>query len=176
MDTPPLSSPSSRRALFARFSHQALKCLEDLPQPGPLILLTGGLRTPAHLYSALRSRHAHLLGIGRGSVLCPDLPQILRSRWSDDEMPFGSEFPDMDDRNWIWLPKIKLVGAGAKMAWYVVVMRGLAMRERKTYLRMGGFEAVLRMFLWVDLEIGGYLFLASSVASLAIILLLLFYR
>jgi hypothetical protein len=89
-------------------------------------------------------------------------------------MPFRSE-PNIDDRDWIWLPKIKLVGAGAKMAWYIVVMRGLAMNERKAYLRMGGFEAVLKMFLWVDFEIGGYLSLGSLVTSLVIILLLFYH-
>jgi hypothetical protein len=154
MATAPLSSASSRQALFARFSLQALKSLESLPQPTPLILLTGGLRTPAHLHTAMISRHAHLLGIGRGSVVCPDLPIVLASRQPDDITPFAPE-PDLSrssHRFWKWLPRVKLIGAGVGMAWHVVAMRALAVGGRpalEAHYSMGGVEVVLRMFLWV---------------------------
>ncbi|KAG6812889.1 hypothetical protein H0H92_015624 [Tricholoma furcatifolium] len=128
---------SARQTLFSEFSKAAMGALESSSSGNspPLILLTGGLRTPELLHTALTLKHAHLLGIGRASVLCPDLPRILKQRksigvsdgipdscWS---IPFRSE-PDLN----IWanirgyLPTI--VGAGMNMAWYVVAMRRLA--------------------------------------------------
>src|ERR1700722_19706599 len=109
------STSSARQALFARFSHEALKLLEGLPQPTPLVLLTGGLRSPAHLHTALTSRHAHLLGIGRGSVLCPRLPEVLKERSRDDRTPFGRRCGLDKGRVWRMLPRIKLIGAGGEM-------------------------------------------------------------
>ncbi|KAF7986295.1 hypothetical protein HWV62_35240 [Athelia sp. TMB] len=98
-------SKSPRQAFFAGFSSRALQVLDSFPDgSAPRILLTGGLRTPSHLQTALTSHHADLLGVGRGSVTTPDLPDILR-RWEQDNgdtidktyTPFGPETPDLFD-------------------------------------------------------------------------------
>ena len=152
MQTVPSSTVSRRQAFFARFSAQALRSLEGQPEPKPLILLTGGLRTPAHLHGALRARHAHLLGFGRASVLRPDLPSALRARAPDDSTPFTQE-PELDVGWWFdFLPRSPLIGAGVGMAWYVVCIRRIAAEGPQAverHMAMGGIEAVLRMFLWI---------------------------
>ncbi|KAF8162865.1 hypothetical protein B0H34DRAFT_298148 [Crassisporium funariophilum] len=167
------SSKSHRQAFFARFSHQALRALDSLPRdasspPMPLILLTGGLRTPSLLRSAIVSRHADLLGIGRGSVLCPDLPSVLRKRNGNpaqwDDVPFQQE-PDLNmplildywPVSWAWgrVPKIKLIGAGVSMAWYVVAIRHLANTAVDgaaynvvTETGRGALGSLLQMWAW----------------------------
>ncbi|KAF5320851.1 hypothetical protein D9619_000268 [Psilocybe cf. subviscida] len=158
-------SGSKRQAFFSRFSHQALRTLDCLRASTvhsvPLILLTGGLRTPALLHSALEQRHADLLGIGRGSVLCPDLPVVLRSRsHKQDDAPFSAE-PDFSTPNilrqppfsWLWslIPKIELIGAGIGMAWFVVRIRAMSDPRFKIGSEtnnIGGIEAVARMWAW----------------------------
>ena len=71
----PSSVPSKhpRQAFFAQFSSKLMEELSSMTSSDgslPLVLLTGGLRTPAHLNTALSAKHTHLLGIGRSSVLC----------------------------------------------------------------------------------------------------------
>ena len=142
MNTP--SDKSPRQAFFSRFSQQALKTLSSIDPPTPdynrpLILLTGGLRTPALLRSALTLKHADLLGLGRASVLAPDLPDRLRKLQrdphADEDAPFES-YPDLRNPailsyppfSWMWaaVPKVRLIGAGVGMAWYLVSMRRFA--------------------------------------------------
>ncbi|KAG5642729.1 hypothetical protein DXG03_002274 [Asterophora parasitica] len=166
---------SPRQALFSHFSRTAMDAIESLKQestlsaPLPLILLTGGLRTPELLHTALAARHAHLLGIGRTSILCPDLPRLLKEMeketrevgtasseayWSS---PFRPE-PDLTFspiiRNLV--PTIPLVGAGIGTAWYVVTFRRLAapptskgMSFEPDY-NLGPLGAVFWMWIWVD--------------------------
>ncbi|TFK32011.1 hypothetical protein BDQ12DRAFT_692598 [Crucibulum laeve] len=199
------SSKSPRQAFFARFSHRAMQALDSLPRDAsspalPLILLTGGLRTPGLLHSALASRHADLLGIGRGSVLCPDLPTVLKERedhedrdqWED--VSFAPE-PDLGSSaflqywplTWFWagVPNIGLIGAGVGMAWYVVMIRKLALdglgRTRESYkadYNIGGLGAVLSMWAWICSPnmhwIGPWTFFTSIVAPIAILFWLLF--
>jgi len=163
------TSHSHRQAFFHRFSHQALKALDSLPEtskPAPLILLTGGLLTPALIHKALSSRHAQLLGIGRGSVLCPDLPELLKTKGNDqslwDDAPF-QQVPDLRNPHflgywpfsWFWgfVPNIALVGAGVNMAWYVVAIRGMALRISSNGISkpnhsIGGLGAVVMMWAW----------------------------
>ncbi|KAJ4474210.1 hypothetical protein C8R41DRAFT_897495 [Lentinula lateritia] len=178
------SAKNPRQAFFAHFSSKLMKELSSVTssdQCAPLILLTGGLRSPAHLYTALRSGHAHLLGIGRASVLCPNLPTVLKRRraaeadLSSDVTPFK---PEPDLRFWPsgrepWrcirkhFPKVKLIGAGVGMAWYVVMIRRLA-KERirrvddqngKKFEQQECFEpdyntrglgAITKMWVWID--------------------------
>ncbi|KAF8830510.1 hypothetical protein HHX47_DHR2001175 [Lentinula edodes] len=177
------SAKNPRQAFFAHFSSKLMKELSSVTssdQCAPLILLTGGLRSPAHLYTALRNDHAHLLGIGRASVLCPNLPTVLKRRraaeadLSSDVTPFK---PEPDLRFWPlarkpWrcirrhFPKVKLIGAGVGMAWYVVMIRRLA----KEHIRrvddqngkefeeecfepdysIGGLGAITKMWVWID--------------------------
>ncbi|KAF4619445.1 hypothetical protein D9613_005353 [Agrocybe pediades] len=165
------SSKSARAALFSRFSHQALQALDNIRDTCngdvPLILLTGGLRTPRLMCSALSARHADLLGVGRGSVLCPDLPSLLRERleggaqWYD--VPFCNE-PDlrrpwlMEVRPFIWiwnlLPKVNLVGAGVAIAWYTVAMRNIANAPADAPagshqpMGLGSLQVLLSMYFW----------------------------
>lgn len=165
-------SKSPRQAYFAHFSHQALQALESLRKtsttpPTPLILLTGGLRTPAVLRTVLNSGHAHLLGIGRGSVLCPNLPSILKENLTRlDDIPFQRE-PDLSlprildywPLSWVWslVPKIKLIGAGVGMAWYVVAIRRISHASRSgsdmiLNYNMGGLGAVFWMWCWIPMR------------------------
>jgi hypothetical protein len=137
----------------------------------PLILLTGGLRTPRLLQKALALKHADLLGIGRGSILCPDLPSVLSQRLDDlktwGDIPFEPE-PDLQLPGilsypifrsiWELVPKVKLIGAGVEMAWYVVAMRHIANttvagRDEKTRPEydVGGLCSVFWMWFWSPL-------------------------
>jgi len=126
--------------------------------------------------SVLKHDHADLLGIGRLSVLCPDLPCTLEATIAGDlrtdhfpMVPLPE--PDLESPNvpqsrfttsrgiqslvsvvtrcWALLPVQlpKLVGAGTMMAWYTFMMRRIALREEADY-SVGGIEAVLRMWLW----------------------------
>ncbi|KAL0579247.1 hypothetical protein V5O48_002751 [Marasmius crinis-equi] len=161
---------SSRQAFFASFSSKAVQAISTIQTPTPpLILLTGGLRSPGHLQAALSSRHTHLLGVGRASILCPDLPRVLNARLTtdDDDRLFSPFQPDPDtdlkfvhQRPWSWVwplvPKLKLIGGGVQMAWYSIVMRHMAgLGEREEFrvdYSVGGLEAVIRMWLWSSVE------------------------
>ncbi|KAG1763479.1 hypothetical protein EDD22DRAFT_887069 [Suillus occidentalis] len=161
------SQTIDRQAFFARFSRTVMMDLHRSPVPVssvPLILLTGGLRSYSHLQTALMSKHADLLGIGRGAVLCPDLPRILRSQlqnskssstWAD--RPFARE-PEALFRASKWVPSVKLIGAGVGTAWYTTRMRDIAISQIKNprvepppadYSR-GGLIAVFKMWAWSD--------------------------
>jgi hypothetical protein len=187
-------SKSPRQAFFARFSHQALQALRSLPRaptspPPPLILLTGGLRTPGLLRTVLSSGHAHLLGIGRGSVLCPDLPSILKEKNKDphrwDDIPFQQE-PDLSlphilktwPLSWLWnfVPKIRLIGAGVGMAWYVVTIRRISRASRSESnmmpnYNMGGLAAVFWMWAWAPVGLGMNWLLSPHILSTLLIII-----
>ncbi|KIL00311.1 hypothetical protein PAXRUDRAFT_8275 [Paxillus rubicundulus Ve08.2h10] len=165
---------SPRQAFFADFAKEARDAMKlDAPADViiPLVLLTGGLRSPAHLQTALDAGHADILGIGRGSILCPDLPSILRERIAkataggtsiaSDGEPFAHE-PDADLKVPFWFPKVPLIGAGVSIAWYNVRMRRIAESQMvKTAdgeqspappptFEMSGVEAMVRMWVWMD--------------------------
>ena len=165
-------STSPRQALFTDFAHAVKHRLAStqISKP-PLILLTGGLRTLPLMSSVLMHGHADLLGIGRLSVLCPDLPRVLEAALASDVNP--DEFPMVPLRSpnltspsssrdlfhsvlahlirlWSWLPihLPKLVGAGSVMAWYIVMMRRIADWKPVEY-DVSSVEAVLRMWMWL---------------------------
>lgn len=171
-------SASARQAFFTEFAYEVKYRLasSQISRP-PLILLTGGLRTLPLMSSVLTHDHADLLGIGRLSVLCPDLPRTLEAATAGDmkvdEFPMVPlPQPDIASpsshrgslhlldtllvRLWALLPVRlpKLVGAGSVMAWYMVMMRRIAERKDLDY-GVGGVEAVLRMWLWFAPEPGG---------------------
>jgi hypothetical protein len=164
-----------RQALFADFAHHALRAVASIPH-APLILLTGGLATPAQLRAALSSQHAHLLGLGRSAVLRPDLPQLLKQH-PDTHVSFAPA-PDLhvgDSASWILkrLPRIRLVGAGAAMAWYIVALRRLTTPEpaRTPDYAVGALGGVWWMWVWVGPEAPLVLrFIASIVAAAAAVL------
>ncbi|KZP24983.1 FMN-linked oxidoreductase [Athelia psychrophila] len=178
-------SKSPRQAFFAHFSSRALEILEEdasSDRPKPLILLTGGLRTPSHLQSALASHHADLLGIGRGSITSPDLPDVLR-QWEQAQgdnvdntfTPFAPEVDLFQSYpafvNWVlsFASAIKLVGAGSGMAWHVVMLRHIAETPLDSAVRMDYNLAAVGsiIHMWVKTEwmsprkAGIYLLLAA---------------
>lgn len=158
---------SQRQAFFSHFSHHIMEVLDSLPSGTirPRIVLTGGLRSPSNLCNVLSSRHADLLGIGRASLLRPDLPLYLQelcdtSNIIDDptiwDSPFEKE-PELGT-NWLWdrFPRIPLIGAGAQMAWYTDIMRRLGRANASLTdvqflppdYKLGAFTAVVRFWLW----------------------------
>ncbi|KAF8637868.1 hypothetical protein AX17_002494 [Amanita inopinata Kibby_2008] len=166
---------SRRQAFFAHFSQHIVKSLDSSPSDSarPLITLTGGLRTPSLLCDVVSSGHADLLGIGRGSILRPDLPLYLRqvletSKSIDDAEVWDSPFerePDLEypaflrrrSLSWLWrrLPRIPLIGAGVQMAWYGVQMRRLGASQAealKLDYNLGSFRAVTKLWFWVSKE------------------------
>jgi hypothetical protein len=87
-----ITPASPRQVLFERFSKQTMNALGSNNSPTqsrPLVLLTGGLRSPAHFTTALSSSHADLLGVGRGAILRPDFPDVLA-----DRLRLGKSKPD----------------------------------------------------------------------------------
>lgn len=85
-----------------------------------------------------------MLGIGRCSIVCPQIPNIMRDFEqrhgnSDGDIPFGAK-PDFSTSDkylkrwpiaalWNALSKIKLIGAGFDLAWYTITLRQLAIAE-----------------------------------------------
>ncbi|KAJ2922232.1 hypothetical protein H1R20_g14867, partial [Candolleomyces eurysporus] len=151
---------SKRQAFFSHISRKAVETLEAIPRqpdsPGlPVIMLTGGLKTPALLHSALSSNQAQLLGIGRSSVLCPNIPAALKSLGDDpDTWPSTPFAPEPDAPLPKWFPKIPLVGAGANVAWYEVQMRYLA-EKFQGFKQSGGSDEypdyALTELMWAPL-------------------------
>jgi hypothetical protein len=189
--SPSALSKSPRQAFFAHFSHNAMRALTAsseavLKTSPPLILLTGGLRTLSQLETAITSRHTDLLGIGRVSVTCPDLPDVLRrmenvkgKQGGNAHALFAPE-PNLTlgffgsarigRLVWSFMSSIQLVGAGAGMAWYVVMIRCLARRGGEGRVQMdynmGAVGAIFRM--WITTE-GLYL---TGLAATGFVLLL----
>ncbi|KAI0676621.1 FMN-linked oxidoreductase, partial [Trametes maxima] len=74
---------SPRQVIFESFASQSMDILSTTANPAsrppPLVCLTGGLSTLPKLTSVLSHSHAHLLGLGRLSILHPHLPSQLRA-------------------------------------------------------------------------------------------------
>ena len=181
---------SPRQALFSRYSQRALQVLypphgdsPNVVESGtttsipssrrpPLVLLTGGLRTETLLSSALSQKHAHLLGIGRSSITCPDLPRLLYHSIRGDTTFSMDSIPTPDLKgvghppsSWLsllehvclavvlWVCSFvplelpPLAVGGVNMAWHIVAMRAIARGEEPDY-SIGGLAAVFRMWLW----------------------------
>jgi hypothetical protein len=131
------------------------------------------MRSPATFQDALSQGHADLIGIGRGSVLAPDLPLLLKELYSrertgisdlggDTEDNMHRDFPSQQPSlSYVDTPLIRLttsvlcslgilplpslVGAGAATAWYAVAMRRIAGGRAINY-QMGPIQASL--ILW----------------------------
>ena len=158
---------TSRQAFFARFAREARDTIHAQASSSPwhpLVLLTGGMRSPEVFENALSQGHTDLVGIGRGSVLAPRLPLLLRtlsSAGENDEASRKSSFrqPTLSYadtpliraavstlRGLGILPLPTLIGAGASMAWYVVTMSRISRGNGINY-QMGGIRAVLIMWI-----------------------------
>jgi hypothetical protein len=166
--------PSSRQAFFARFARKARSAIHALTSPSrhPLVILTGGMQSPTIFQDALAQGHADLVGVGRGSVLAPDLPLLLREFYArrqsgapdgDGDENMGRFFlfkqPTLSYaetplirvaasvlRSLGILPLPSLIGAGTTMAWYVVAMGSISKGGKVNY-RMGGIRAVVQIWL-----------------------------
>ncbi|KAI0375529.1 FMN-linked oxidoreductase [Pilatotrama ljubarskyi] len=72
---------SPRQVIFEDFASKSMDILASLSAPGqrppPLVVLTGGLTTLPRMASVLAHHHADLLGIGRLSILRPEMPNEL---------------------------------------------------------------------------------------------------
>jgi hypothetical protein len=131
------------------------------------------MRTPAIFQDALTQGHADLVGIGRGSVLAPDLPLLLEEFYAGQQMgtPGGDGDEKNMDRDFLFelptlsytetpliraavsvlrslgiLPLPSLIGAGTAMAWYIVTMRSISKGQKVNY-QMGGLRAVVQLWL-----------------------------
>ncbi len=165
---------TSRQAFFARFARKARDAIHaqvSCSPRHPLVLLTGGMRSPEVFEDALSQGHADLIGIGRGSVLAPRLPLLLRKSYSgraagdldgeSDEVAqeFSFQQPTLSHsdtpliraaasilRGLGILPLPTLIGAGAAMAWYIVMMSRTSRGSGINY-QMGGTRVVLTMWI-----------------------------
>lgn len=146
---PVFGSLSPREAFFASFSRRVIKELQRSASR-PIVLLTGGFRNPVQLSQAIREQHADLLGLGRLSVFCPDLPLRFSpayfgtpKQYADSEI----KFPDANLRVPGWIPK--LAGAGVGTAYYTVAMRLMAKRKPLSgMMNMGSFASMFWMWIW----------------------------
>ncbi|KAI5888855.1 FMN-linked oxidoreductase [Schizophyllum commune H4-8] len=159
-----MAASSSRPPFFTRVSKAIRAMLDEQRKTTlrPLIILTGNITTPYAVEQVLlgdkgSSGCADLCGIGRMSVLCPQLPSKLNrelheEHTSADDSWWRTPFypmPNLTPTSSLlsWLPKIGLVGAGSSLAWYNVRMRALANGVGMDD-DMGPFSAVIRMWLW----------------------------
>ena len=141
------------------------------PAKQPLVMLTGGLRSPQLMKSALALGHADLLGVARFAVLQPELPNCLAA---DPTSQPETVFPLYEISSPLFLPWTpyveyiattvlvafwsaipvalrpeipRVVGAGAETARYAVLMRALARGQEKTCYP-GGDPMVMLRFWW----------------------------
>ncbi|TFY70941.1 hypothetical protein EVG20_g2060 [Dentipellis fragilis] len=184
---------TSRQAFFARFARLARDAIHSLPSTSsrlpPLVLLTGGLRSPTTLVDILSNGHADLLGIGRGSVLCPQLPRLLANQLhaldiggptsgpATPSVKTADIFPPDPDLSYPdsqvtrtlarifcllgLLPLPKLIGAGVGMAWYTVAISRLS-HGHAVDRRMSGLQSVVRMWI-AELKLVGMILLLVGV-------------
>jgi len=159
---------TGRQAFYARFARKARSAIHAQASSSrrPLVLLTGGMRSPATIQDALAQGHADLVGVGRGSVLAPKLPLLLKEHYDscrqtrtlDGDFPFQQlptlSYPETPLiriavsvlRSLGILPLPSLIGAGAATAWYIVAMKRIS-RGRTMNYQIGAIYAVLLLWL-----------------------------
>ena len=172
-----LQYKSARQVVFESFAERSISLLASCTptatsRPPPLVLLTGGLNTLPRMASAVGHDHAHLLGIGRLSVLHPRLPLELSAALSSrdatflrSDPPVPSELGEPPDSYLSWraleravwsvglvlwpyiparLPRI--LGATANVNWYNYIMRRYAFGEDVDFT-VGTIGSVARFLL-----------------------------
>ncbi|KAN0127358.1 hypothetical protein V8E53_014790 [Lactarius tabidus] len=163
---------TSRQAFFARFARNARDAIhaQTSSPRHPLVLLTGGMRSPEVFEDALSHGHADLVGIARGSVLAPRLPLLLESLYSnraagdlDKEKEVARELSFQEPtlfysdtplirtavailRGLGILPLPTVLGAGASVLWYTITMSRISSGKEINY-QMGGIRVVLMMWI-----------------------------
>nr|VWO97607.1 Interferon-induced GTP-binding protein Mx [Ganoderma boninense] len=172
-----LEYKSARQVVFESFAERSISVLASCTptttsRPPPLVLLTGGLNTIPRMASVVGHEHAHLLGIGRLSVLHPRLPLEISAALSNDDATFlrsaprgPSELGDAPDSYLSWraleralwyaalvvwpyiparLPRV--VGASANVNWYNYAMRRYAFGKDVDWT-VGTIGSMARFFL-----------------------------
>lgn len=166
-----MTSTSQRQAFFESFSRRVVQALSPSESNAvPLIVLTGALRIPSQFSQVIRQNHANLIGIGRLSILCPDLPhQISPSSISRgyDHGKFPLREPILSTPRWV----PKLVGAGVGTAWYTVGIRQLAC-GKVADIKMGTLGALFWMWAWTGPS--GFRTVITSVFLLVVLILVSF--
>lgn len=141
------------------------------------------MRSPAVFQDALTQGHADLVGIGRGSVLAPDLPLLLKEFYARQQMGTPDGDGDEEDMGRDFLVKLptlsctetplvraaasvlrslgilplpSLIGAGTAMSWYIVMMRSISKGQKVNY-QMGGLRAVVQLW-FPELQILAFFF------------------
>ncbi|KAF7345338.1 Nadph dehydrogenase [Mycena sanguinolenta] len=143
--------PSLRAMLLAPSRRSLMRRLSSSRAGSPL---------PAQLHAALSSQHTHLVGLGRAAILRPDLPVLLTKEQPNSQVPFAAA-PNLTlGETWGWtfkyLPRIKLIGAGATMAWYILAMRRLTVRSAQLptpNYSVGAVGGVWGMWAWFCPEV-----------------------
>lgn len=135
------SSTSTRQVFFASYSRQAVAAISTLNlEKPPLVLLTGGLRTPSQCTRVLSENIAHILGFGRLSVTCPDLPNRILSPASKNGVYQFKPIPEPVLYQPDWFPKF--ASAGMSTAWYDCQMKLLA-QGKKIDMDFGSINAIM---------------------------------
>jgi len=167
---------TGRQAFYARFARKARSAIhaQSSSSRHPLVLLTGGMRSPGTIQDALAQRHADLVGIGRGSVLAPKLPLLLKEHYDscrqsrtlggdngchvDRDLPFQQQptlsYPETPLirlamsvlRSLGILPLPSLIGAGAATAWYIMAMKRGSGGQTMSH-QTGAIRATLLLWL-----------------------------
>jgi hypothetical protein len=161
---------TNRQAFFSRFARKARHAIHTVTSSSerPLVLLTGGMGSLATVEDALSQGHADLIGIGRGSVLAPKLPLLLKKAYRETGTSNGEGNDDTAGTDLYprlsysdtpviraaastlrflgILPLPPLIGAGTESAWYIVMMSRIAKGNQIDY-QIGGIRAVLSMWL-----------------------------
>lgn len=167
---------SPRQVIFESFAEQSVRMLASCTptstkrQP-PLVMLTGGLNTLPRMASVLAHDHAHLLGIGRLSVVNPYLPKEISSGLAMHTPTFMADPPiptelGQPPRSYLSLRGMerlfcyilslvwrvipaqvpRIVGASANVNWYNIMLRRLSRGEDIDYT-LGTMGATLRFYL-----------------------------
>lgn len=167
---------SPRQVIFESFAEQSVRVLASCTptstkrQP-PLVMLTGGLNTLPRMASVLAHDHAHLLGIGRLSVVNPYLPKEISSGLATHTPTFMADPPiptelGQPPRSYLSLRGMerlfcyilslvwrvipaqvpRIVGASANVNWYNIMLRRLSRGEDIDYT-LGTIGATLRFYL-----------------------------
>ncbi|QRW05471.1 NADH:flavin oxidoreductase/NADH oxidase [Ceratobasidium sp. AG-Ba] len=159
-----LAKDSPRQAFFSTFSRKARECVSQVDRR-PLIMLTGSIRSVDTISKCLDQKHADLIGIGRPSILYPDLPQRLMREKIFPPVPDTPALP-------IWIANIiqvKLVGAGLDTAMWVRAMKRLT-RKDKRQLEGNAVDAFFHLFFNVT-SILPYLIVFSLTVATTVALL-----
>ncbi|GJJ14963.1 hypothetical protein Clacol_009233 [Clathrus columnatus] len=141
----PVFNAPPRQVFFASYSRRVVQTIKTLQlEKPPLIILTGGLRSPSQFTQVISQNHAHILGLGRLAATCPDLPNRLFSSIPEDGVYRFIPAPEPSLYQPRWVPK--LIGAGVVMAWHACQLKLLA-EGKEVDMDLGSFGAILNLYI-----------------------------